>query len=411
MKGMPLPMTTVIRFFILLALILAPVSGPLAKGVDLKGIVPLKPVDFIPKAEFEAKTKLVSEVPFGDRYLAYQMRLPSDWTRAVDPPRTVPDARMQMSDRVLGIIGEYVSPPRLDLRSMVTIEALELAYEINAKNWFINYMLANGYTPTALTEISETEIEAIYVDVQKDTTFVVRLKAIINGPRVVIFRYFLPQQDVQNERVMQAQIVNSFRLTNAESETIERRSTFEFLDQSFFDYPASWKAETPRFKSIERMKGLLYTGIRREAPDAQVNVYLVSRLLGTTLADEVAQYKSKISIPGYELKELIETIDYTDNPDMEFSATEVYRLAPQETKMKDYEMVVAVMQGGDYFYIMTMLTQSRQEDFYLWARNMRAFRVMAESMRRYNDAGDSYQELPDAAVEPPPSDAPIGKAH
>lgn len=374
-----------------------------AKGIDLKGIEPLQPVEYMPEAEFLDKTKKTDETPFGDLYLEYKMRLPRDWTRTVDPPKATPDATMKrMSDRVLGVIGEYISPPTFESRSYISIEALELDHEINARNWFVNFILSEGYAPTAMTEVSEQEVQAIYVDVQGDTSFIVRLKAIVNGPRVVLFRYYMPQENVATERVMQAQVVKSFRLVNPETATIESRKTFAFLDQSFFDYPASWTAESPRLRSIDRMRAQLYTGVRRNAPDGQVTIHTISRLLDTTLADEVKAYRQKLKIPGFTLGQMIEKIQYSNtDPSMEFSATEVYRLEPEDTKMRGYELAISVMKGSEYFYIMTLITHAREEDFYQWARNMRAFRIMAETMRRFNDGGDD--DRPEAPDTPPPA--------
>jgi hypothetical protein len=59
------------------------------------------------------------------------------------------------------------------------------------------------------------------------------------------------------------------------------------------------------------------------------------------------------------------------------------------------------MKGSEYFYIMTLITHAREEDFYQWARNMRAFRIMAETMRRFNDGGDD--DRPEAPDTPPPA--------
>lgn len=372
----------------------------LAKGVDLKSIPELKPVEFMPTADFESKTKVIEEAPFKDMYIAYGMRLPVDWKYSIDPPKTIPDAKMKrMSDRVLGMLAEYSSPPRLDLRSYMTIEALELTYEINARNWFINYMLSNGKTPTALKEISEHQIEGLYVEIQGDDTFAVRVKAMINGPRVVIVRYFVPQQDFENERVMQAQVINSFHLLNEEIEFIERREKYGFLDQSYFDYPESWKLTAPRTKSIERMRAMLVSGENAQRPDAQMNMYAVSRMIDTSLAAEVDAYRKKLNIPGYAIGDLVESVKFTHDKSVEFSATDVYRMTPTTALMKNYELAITIMQGVDYYYIITLLTPARDEDFYLWARNMRAFRIVAETMRRYDDEGDQYEDVPEKTGE------------
>jgi hypothetical protein len=211
----------------------------------------------------------------------------------------------------------------------------------------------------------------------------------------------MPQDNVATERVMQAQVVKSFQLVSPETATIESRKTFAFLDQSFFDYPVSWTAESPRIRSIDRMRAQLYTGVRRNAPDGQVTIHTISRLLNTTLSDEVKVYRQKLKIPGFTLGQMIEKIQYSNtDPNMEFTATEVYRLVREDTKMRGYELAISVMKGSEYFYIMTLITHAREEDFYQWARNMRAFRIMAETMRRFNKVDEDRPEAPDT---PPPA--------
>lgn len=355
----------------------------------LTDLEPLAKVDFIPQAEFDAATQPIETTPYGDESLKFKIRLPKDWTaEAVAPSLKAPD---MLSKKVLGELVKYVSPPRLERRSYFIMEALEQTYEVSARNWLINYLIHDGYTINSLTEYSERAVEAMYVEVRGDMTYAVRARAFINGPRVIIARYFVPQEDFQDERTMQAQTMASLELLHHPQGGIETWKTFGFLDQSYFDYPVSWTVTAPLIKSIERMRATLYTGVKEDKPDGQIKVYAVSRLLDVALQDEIKSYRDKtIDIPGYTLGKRIETIESPMHKDISFGKVEAYELNPSSVTMLKYELLFAVLQGEDYYYFVTLLTPARTYDFYLWSRNVRAFRVIVETMRRFNTQDDDY---------------------
>lgn len=354
-------------------------------------IKPLSKVDFLPEADFIADTQLIKATPYGDETLEFNVRLPKDWT-AEDPAPSLKAPDM-LSKKVLGELVKYVSPPRMERRSYFILEALEQTYEVSARNWLINYLFLGGYTMNSMTEYSERSVEAMYVEVHGDITYAVRIRAYINGPRVVVARYYVPQEDFEAERAMQAQAMASFAMLYRPEGGIEKWKTFGFLDQSYFDYPTSWILTAPQIKSIERMRASLHTGKVEGKPDGQIGVYAVSRLLDVTLQDELKNFRAKlVDIQGYKPGKLIETIESPFHKDIAFGKIEAYELNPSNITMTKYEVVIAVLQGEDYYYFVSLLTPSRNFDFYKWSLNMRAFRVIAETMRRYNVEQDDYYE-------------------
>lgn len=378
-------------FAALLMVVAAPCPARATVGL-LTDIPPLGKVEFVPEAEFDAATQLVESVPYGDETLKYQIRLPKDWTS--EDPAPPLKAQEPLSKKVLGELVKYVSPPRLERRSYFIMEALEQTYEVSARNWLINYLIHNGYTLNSLTEYSERAVEAMYVEVHGDMTYAVRTRAFVNGPRVIVGRYYVPQEDFEAERTMQAQVMASLQFPFHPVGGIETWKTFGFLDQSYFDYPVSWTLTAPLIKSIERMSAMLFTGKVEGKPDGQINVYATSRLLDVTLQDEIKRHRDKvINIPGYTLGKRIETIESPLNKDISFGKIEAYEMNPSAITMIKYELVFAVLQGDDYYYFVSLLTPARSHDFYLWSRNIRAFRVIVETMRRYNTAQDEYYKV------------------
>jgi hypothetical protein len=377
-------------FAVLFVLCFVLVNGgaAFALGIDLKKIPPLKEQPLLPEAQFAAKTKEVKEVePYADPLLSYSFRVPKGWTDNVQQ-RPVKEelAPPKLSGTVPDILGRYIAAPKNFERSRVAVEAQQMTYEISALNWFVNFILENGFSLTAITEKSAREIEALYVAVEEDKTFVVRTRVIINGPRLILVRHHLPQENYEEEKVEQAQIVKSFTLLNPSKDRIEKQLTYGFLDQSYFNYPESWTLKERSILSIERMSALLYQSSMDEkitVLDGHIKVDVVSRLLGTTLPQEVENFRKDFKVPGYKIGALIEDIPYKFNASIESGKGQAYKLVPDDpVRMKEYEVIVSIMQGKDFYYITSMITPSRDQNFYAWARNMEAIRIVNETLRR-----------------------------
>lgn len=387
---------------------LAPVAAQARElGINPESLPRLKPNNLLPKAEFEAKTKkMVEDDPYNEAKASFSLRIPKSWTDNVQKAPVSAEAGTSMlNERVLSIVGRYISPPKNLLRSYLVVEAQILPYEISAQNWFVNFILSSGFSLSALTEKGPREVEALYVQMEKDQTYVVRSRLILNGPDLILIRYYLPQENYEEERAQQEQVVSSFNLLVPTNERIEKQSTYEFLDQSYFNYPESWTLKDRSILSVERMSALLYQA-RQEGEgsraryilEGHIKVNVVSRLLKTTLEQEVETFRKGLNIPEYSIGKLIEEVKYDYDPTIKSGKAQIYALVPNnKVVMQQYEFLAAVLEGEDYFYIVSMISPSRQEDFYTWAQNMEAVKIVAESTRRFNvqlehDPNDPYYD-------------------
>ncbi|HEU4839674.1 MAG TPA: hypothetical protein VFS88_09755 [Micavibrio sp.] len=394
--------SSVIRAFLLCFLtVLLAAPAMAAIGVNIADIPGLKEYELKPGEEFEKTTKVIKqENPYGDSKISYEFRVPKKWSLNVQQaPIGAGEGGSPLSKSVLTIIAKYISEPKNLQRSTITIEAQELAYEISAKNWFINFIINNGYSLSGMTEKSVREIEALYVALENDVTYVVRTRVIINGSRLVVVRYYLPQENYEEEKVLQAQVMSSFRLLQPTKERIETQETYGFLDQSYFNYPKSWTLKEKSILSIERMSALLtqeMTDRKTQILEGHIKIKVISRLLKTTLAQEIENFRKDLKIPHYSVGKLIENVDYAYDPSIRIGKAQLYRLEPDDkVNMQAYEFLVTVMQGDDYYYITSLITPSREQDFYTWAKNMEAARIVNETMRRNNliiqyDPNDPY---------------------
>lgn len=358
--------------------------------IDFDKIKPLTPVEYLSDEKFEKQTKLIEETPFEDTFLSYRLRLPKDWGDNLEVASKLATEN-DISARVLGPVAHHVSPAKKHRRSFFTLEALKLDYEIGARNWFINYIVSNGLSLEQVGVESKRQVEAIYVEVEGDQTYIVRVKVILNGARMVVARYHVPQEVYEEERIQQAQVIHSFELTNREEIGIEKLEIHGFLDQSFFDYPVSWTFNAPLVRSIDRMRAMLYHSTMIGKLDGQINVYLTNKLIGTTRAKEITYYRDKFKIEGYTLGKYIASPEMEYHKDMNFGVTEVYEMTPQAANMFDYELWVSVLEGEEYIYVISLLSPSRHEEFYTWARNVEAYKLILKGIRRNDESVDYYR--------------------
>ena len=345
----------------------------------LDEIKELKPVEFLPEVQFQAQSQKITQVPYDDKFLAYDVYLPKSWT-----PREGVE-KGQLSSSVLGMVSKYAGPVKYQsVGSYFTVEIQHLDYEIGAKNWFLDFILKAGYTLEGLTEYSDKKVEAIYVEVIRDDTYIVRLVAQINGPRIVVARYYVPIQFYGEQKVLQAQSIASFNLVNPETRYIEERKSFDLFELSYFDYPESWRLVKPKVLDIDRSVFRLLNEDPSLDFKGDIGVHFISKLSGTTMGEEIQKFTQTINYPGYSLGELMEEIDFAKDPSVSFGMMQDYRLASDRATKLSYEIWVAVMESEGFFYIVEMLAPNREKEFYKWSRARRAFVVVSESVRQFS---------------------------
>lgn len=359
-----------------------------AQTLDIDKIVNIASSEFLSDEAFAAQTDLLEETPFGDDDLAFSVRLPKEWKPNIKMPIDMLGEKEGAS--LLGIVARYVSPAKDYLRSTFYLETIQLDYNIPIKYWFTSYVLARGYSLEAVTIHSNKKIEAIYVEVDGDNSYAVRLLALNNGGRMVLVRYRTPMAQYEAEKQMQAQVLSSFSLLKSQAGGAEEIKTHAFLSESYFDYPGTWKLIPTKVHSISRMQASLAQGKNLKRLDGQISIFLASQYEKTSLKNEVRLFKDKLNIKNYKLGGYIEKQDLIYDESMVFGVTEVYEMTPTVPTQVEYELWVSVMQNDDYYYLVSLLTPSRKNELYKWARNVEAYKTVVGSMRRYNSDDKFY---------------------
>lgn len=404
-------------FFALLMLAAAG-GGARAQRLDLD-LTAIKTVpsytDELTDETFLQQTEPYEETPANDQFLAYRVRLPIGWQRAddsfeqakpddidEDSPEFVVDselinlrndgkgapeapgggARNAVSHQVLIKVATFFGSANLDSTSRFEIRAIKLEHEITARNWFLQFIINNGYVLQGMTEYSDRRVEALYALVEGDYSYYVRSIVELNGPRVTLISYYLPDKYWNQDRALQERVIKSFRFTNPDKSKVELSRTYAFFDMLEFDYPSSWRLQTPELYSIEGMDAKLLYSLDQRTLAGEINIHIVSTELDTTLAQEVETLKDKIGEMGLRIGALIETPDkYKFRNHISFSRVEVYRANNKKGTLVDYEYWLAIMAESRYYYMVSMLTPGRNAEFRTWARNTEAFEAIIESFR------------------------------
>lgn len=359
-----------------------------AQNYNLQKLKSIPHYEGLTKEEFEKKTTVFEEKPPGDSHLAYHIRLPSGWKKTEDASITYggDGAKDQyaLSRRILGKVSKYYGPPQIDASSFFEVRALELDYEISARNWFLNYIISNAYSLEGLQVVSDRRVEALYVLNEGGTSYIVRSIAEINGPRMILASYYLPDSHWDEEKAMQEKIVGSFEFNNPEVSKVETTHTYNYLDVLHFDYPATWRLLAPEAYSLEGMTAKIINSPDDHTISGEIELHIVSTEMDTTLAQEVQTLRDNLKQTGLEIGDLIEVPDnYQFGDHIFFNRVEVYRAKAQQPgrRIIDHEFWLAIMVEDRYYYIVTMLTPSRDAEFYTWARNTEAFQIVIESIK------------------------------
>lgn len=343
--------------------------------------------DPMSEAEFNQKTIPHEGVAAGDEALTYSFRLPPDWKGSMD----VAVGNYQVSSKVLGEVLRFYGPPVIDSRSHFSLQALTLDYEMTAYQWLLQFLLSNGYAIQGISEIDPNRAEALYVRVEDSFTYVIRTVAIASGKRIIMAEYSLPADNWEQEKKMQAQVMKTFKLANIVKEPIEELKKYHFFDISEFQYPSSWEMRTSPQVSVDRMKFELRNVLSAVQPDetiirrlnGRIQVEALSYDVVKSVAQEAERLKEDVrQSSGLIVGDKIETLtDVKFDKAVKPVVVEVYNASDGKNKILKYEYWVTMIEVGDYFYFITLVTPSRDEEYFVWARNSETYKLILQLFR------------------------------
>lgn len=365
---------------------------------------PMPDVGSIPEADFTAATREMSERPGKDPDLEYVIRLPANWTRVENGQ----EDRFVLADKIMGEFAKFYSPAPAGIqegasgdllkmevaplsdRSYVLMRAGKIAYTMSAHEWFMQHLLANNYTLQGMTEHGEYAAEALYVVLAENRmSYAVRGMARINGGKLIFTEYYMPIEKWEGEKALQAQVIQSFTMKNRKVSPIEPLSAYRFLDIEEVSYPSSWTLQTSPIRSVDRMK-IKLLNIRKaiesdkevQKLDGRMDVEMISTHTSKDLDQEIERQKESLDEQGLILGKVIESPEnFILNPTFDFAETTVYESSDNQAKFIGYEFWSSVVSADDYYFFITLLTPSREADYFLWAKNRQHYKLLIDSIK------------------------------
>jgi hypothetical protein len=359
--------------------VLLPVPGTQAQMNMNDFKKPMPKLELTPQEAFLKKTRLYTEKPMDDPTLTYRIRLPLGWEKAQDKGM----GTLGTASKIFGEIARFYGPltPMIE-RSRFTVEVSQLEYRVTAEQWLLQHLLSNGFTIQGLRTYSGDKVEALFVFIERDISFAVRAVAQISGQRIVLAQYLLPMEKWHEEKGMQEQVMATFALDQAKEESIEKMLRYQFLDVAQIQYPESWTLRSGALKSIDRMDvEILNIAAKPEEErksylNGKITASLVSGYVAGSLDGEIRRVRRSYEDQGLVFgEEVPTTLEFQFHDLFEFAGVKAYKAGYNKNRMINYEVWIASGLAGDYYYFVSLLSPSREQDYFLWSRNTQTFKL------------------------------------
>jgi hypothetical protein len=384
-----MPILYIVALVVLLCL--SPRVHAQEDGIFMSFEKELPDVAVISKKQLVEQMQYIEELsPEDDPYAGFHMFIPKGWERA--PSELIKNA--QVNNSLIGGISAYYSDPHDLMRSAVYVETYELKRNISAKNWLIMHLLDYGYLFEGIKAFDREKAEALAVIYDDESIdYKERIVARINGNRVILMRFSTPLNRWEQEKHIQATTAKTFRILREDDTTIYHFLSYNLGGYIKFQYPDSWTIGVQQIDNYDRTSINLFKyeaayDEGRMAHDARlssgiINVKVVQyRNIQTDVANEIRLVKETLENKGYKFGDLINydiLLDYPD--DTNFQNFEIYEAASENQKSANFEIWIASMKTDEYFYLVSMITAKRDQQFFRWIENKSAFEEIISSLR------------------------------
>lgn len=341
---------------------------------------PLKSYEQISKADFDARARTYTKEPFADNALAFEIKLPHVWSEAKSFGYSIHEG-------VFTDIGRYQGPVKFNkASSYIVIKAMQVGLQASAKTMAASIFRTNGYTVQGTNIHSRNHIETLHVEVTEGETYIVRSVFLINGGRLVVMSYYLPQTSWTEEKDLQYRIVESFNLLNEVETEITDIGQYDFWDLASIKFPKKWNIEALGEQSFEHMSvALLHQDGQASWKDSEkitkgrMMLSLVSKGLSKDISEVSAVEIDRLVSQGVVIeREIDDTGDITWPEGFENAAVHAYQVLDSSAPSEQTELWISFAQKLGYNYVVSLITPSRDQDFLLWGENTEAMRFMIE---------------------------------
>lgn len=356
-----------------------------AVGYDTPHTKPLPQIQQMTQEEFEQQSRLVEEKPFQESPFAYRFRLPDQWQE--DAAFSFGEPRKE--GFTYGSIAVYRGPANFGVASRIEIQAFELKNAMSAFHWLYNHILSSGFAINAIQPVDWDEANIVYVVYERGASYKVRSKVVRSGSKMILISYYLPVSAWEDMRDLQVHVVETFQVTKLD-EPAEPTKKYEIFNIVEFDFYRNWVF---RQENVNNVQSIVVTFTHEsdqkksitedyQKIDGFLRLGLLEKSYDTALNNEIQSIIKSIEQEGYELGELMETIDGIPTlPGVTPLGVEGYRLLDTTGKRIHHELWVAILEGPEYYYIVSLDSPSREGKYKEWAHNLAAFRKVIETLQ------------------------------
>ncbi len=350
---------------------------PTARVDNVRDLDDFKIVD---EDSFLKYTAEIHEVPYGDTSLSYRLRLPKTWTKVTQ----YAEHGITVQQRLMSHITTFVAPPFASVVPSMTIQAMELQHEVEARHWLRNYLLVNGFTVGGDIHSEDMRnASANFVYVRDEAAYAGYARAIFHGNMVTLVRFDVPQRFLGFYEFLQKRSVDSLAMVFPKSGTIEEWRRDNLLgDVLEMQYPVSWPRKRARYNEdgLKTSFELHNESVSEGKVNGLIWFSVIRRTSETDLKSELEVLRRDFERRyGFQINEILSSEPTYGPLEFDYIREEHYRIGP-DRHTSSQELRFLVMADNNWYIFIYMLSPPEYTDYYNWARNMRAFEIIKDSM-------------------------------
>ncbi len=329
------------------------------------------------KKELKERFHLIKDMPYNNPELAYKILIPKGWES-----ESIQAESKDLNPNTLKPLAIFKGPEHGGANPFVQIQAVQLIREITAANWLRHYAIATERKLLAIKPISDNFADSVMEFLIDGHPFTARATASIDGDRL----FFMLNLALSSTYDKLAEIfgvpVVSFNLQRGSSKkSIEKHIPYNLDEIVRFNCPDSWKY---RLVTEERPEGKEAADLFSHDPDGNVcgrmRVKSVERNVSsgveTQIQDTISEYRDGNVI----VDDLLESVEVEIGSDrFDTGVVKAFSAHVDGNEIRQ-EVWVAVIEVPEYYIVVSLLTPFREQDFFLWAINRRAYDIVLETL-------------------------------
>jgi hypothetical protein len=327
--------------------------------------------------ELKERFHLIKDMPYNNPELAYKILIPKGWES-----ESIQAESKDLNPNTLKPLGIFKGPEDGGANPFVQIQAVQLLREITAANWLRHYAIATERELLAIKPISDRFADSVMEFSIQGHPFTARVTASIDGDRLFfLFNLALASTYPKYEEIFGVPVV-SFNLQKMSGKpSIENRLSYNLNDIIRFTYPESWKY---RAVTEKHPKGREAADLFSFDPDGnlcgRMRVKTVDKGFSSGVEEQIEDTLSEYGDGNVIVDDLLESVEVEIGSDrFDTGVVKAFSGHIEGNEIRQ-EVWVAVIEDPKYYMVVSLLTPFREQGFYLWAINRRAYDIVLETL-------------------------------